>query len=200
MARSKPLEAITVTAAELAELLEVDQRTVYRLAADEGLPRIRRGEYPLFEAVTWYVRRLKTQAEVKARDPSIDEDRRRLLIAQAEKCELENEQTRGTLVSADLVAGVLNRIGSIVASELEAAGPRSAQLLAGMTDPAAVMLYRRDEAAGIRESISGEIDAFAALVRDGEHRSTATEEECGPVGGLVSETPAGIAGAGEMAH
>lgn len=200
MARDSALEGFTVTAEELADLLEVDRRTVYRHAAEEGMPRIGRGRYPLADCVRYYMRRLKTEAELKQTDPGIDDDRRRLVVAQAEKCELENRQTRGSLIEAPMVAAVLNQVAAIIATQLDALGPRTANDLARMSDPAAIQLHLRGEGAAIRSAISGALEAFATTIRDGEYHRAAAGQDGGRMGGLVPDAAAGQPGAGEMAH
>jgi hypothetical protein len=50
-----------VTADKLAQAFRISERAVQRLAVYEGLPRRSRGEYPYFECLTWFLRRLQTK-------------------------------------------------------------------------------------------------------------------------------------------
>lgn len=213
---SEALQAITVSAEELADVVEVDRRTIYRHAAQEGLPRVRRGEYPLVECVQYYVRKLKVAAEMRqgngAGDQAAEADRRRLVVAQAEKYELENRATRGELIEAELVGQVLTTIGSIVSTQVDALGPRTAARLSAMTDPAEIILYLRDECATIREAVADELERLADSVTDagpdeatatgeinGGDDPAATEADGGGVGGRLPDHAAGVAGAGPLA-
>lgn len=168
----------TVAAEDLAELWELDRRTVYRYAADEGMPRLRRGEYPLRACTQWFIRRLKTEAEMRATGASsseLDAERIRLTRAQADRAEQDNEVARGKLLDSELVAQTLAQVAVICATEIDAIAPRVAIPLSGMADPAAITLYLRDECAAVRSSIARSLDDLSAIVARGDDSEAATE-------------------------
>lgn len=174
------LAGITCTVDELAALIEIDARTIYRHARDEGLPRVRRGVYPLAECVQWYLRR-SLDGRGPTGDPVLDAERLRLVTAQADQIELKNAQTRGELLEVDMVRGAMAQMMAICASQIDVLGPRSAGRLAGK-QAAEILILLRDECTDIRSAIAAEIDAFADRVSRGGDSQTTTETNGGTMG------------------
>ena len=190
---SDPFADLILTAEELAELVGGSARSVHRHALEDGLPRRARGQYPIRECVQWYIRRIREDAQraVEGDSPELDRERKRLLTAQAEKVELENEETRARLLDRELVAGVLNAVCALVATQLDALGPRTAGRLAGETDPAHVLLILRDECNAIRTAAADAIDAFATDFERVGDREAAAETDGGGMGGRLPDTAGG---------
>lgn len=174
------LAGITCTVDELAALIEIDARTVYRHARDDGLPRVRRGVYPLAECVQWYLRR-SLDGRGPTGDPVLDAERLRLVTAQADQIELKNAQTRGELLDAELVSGAMRQVMAVCASQVDVLGPRAAGRLA-MKQAAEIMIVLRDECTDIRSAIAAEIEAFADRVARGGAGETAAETDGGTMG------------------
>lgn len=123
-----------VSQKELAEALGLSERTVYALIR-EGLPVLEEGKpgrpavIDLALAVAWYVNR-----EVTRRTPANREEshRERLLRAQAARIELEMASRSGHLLRADEVRVALESCFRILATNLDGAASRLAQVVAPM--------------------------------------------------------------------
>jgi hypothetical protein len=174
------LAGITCTVDELAALIEIDARTVYRHARDDGLPRVRRGVYPLADCVQWYLRR-SLDGRGPTGDPVLDAERLRLVTAQADQIELKNAQTRGELLEVELVRGAMSQMLAICAAQIDVLGPRAAGRLAGK-QAAEIMLVLRDECTDIRSAIAAEVDAFADRVSRGGDSAATPETNGGAMG------------------
>ncbi len=174
------LAGLTCTVDELAALIEIDARTVYRHARDEGLPRVRRGVYPVAECVQWYLRR-SLDGKGPTGDPELDAERLRLVTAQADQIELKNAQTRGELLDAEMVAGAMSQLLAICASQLDVLGPRASGRLT-MKTAAEILITLRDECTDIRSAITAEVESFANRIASGGLDQAATETDGGPMG------------------
>src|SRR5437868_1075465 len=96
---SEKLSKITVTGAELAEVLALTDRRIRDLAAD-GTLRATNGNFPLVLSVQRYVKRLRSRTE----KPTIAAARRRKLEAEATLSELHLAEKQGHLVSVEAMA------------------------------------------------------------------------------------------------
>lgn len=73
MAEKKPTPAGVVSVAQLAEVMDCDQRTIQKYAADGIVVRVSYGRYHLLNSVRNLIRHLRKQASLHAgRDSSID--------------------------------------------------------------------------------------------------------------------------------
>ena len=92
----------------IAEILDLSERRVRQLVTDGILPKnSERGRYELIPCVRGYIHWLRDRSlygEAKAKQEniiSLDEARRRKLIAEAELAELELEKERGEVVDIE---------------------------------------------------------------------------------------------------
>lgn len=143
-----------VNAGELARVLGVSRKWIYNLTENEGLPRQGR-LYDVAECVQWYIARITARADDEPDD--IMEARKRLYVAQTQKTKLEAERLKGSLVALDEALGLLHRVASIVASQLDAVAPRMAAIVAHETDQKTVQSILFDEHRAVRESIADAI-------------------------------------------
>ena len=98
---NRPAVRKYVSAGELAEYLGISARRVQQLAK-EGMPRIGRGEYPLREAVRYYVEYLHRLLDENQNETIITE-KIRLTRAKAKKAELEAEKAGGAVLDVEKV-------------------------------------------------------------------------------------------------
>lgn len=118
--------------AEIAEVLGCTPRHVLNLV-DDGLPRQTDGRFDIRACYRWSVARAKEKAAAgPARSQEIKDA---LVAAQRRKLELEIDVMRQRMLPCELVATVLNRIASTVATQLDGLGPRLAGELADEDDP-----------------------------------------------------------------
>jgi phage terminase Nu1 subunit (DNA packaging protein) len=92
----------------ICQILDLTERRVHQLVTDGILPKnSERGRYELIPTVKGYIHWLRDRSlygEVKAKSGnvvSLDEARRRKLIAEAELAELELQKERGEVVSIE---------------------------------------------------------------------------------------------------
>ena len=77
-------------ASTLAKLFNLTERRVQQLAKEGVIPKPERGKYDLVGAVRGYVKFLQERAEGRGVEPNaLHDERMRLLMAQAERAELE---------------------------------------------------------------------------------------------------------------
>lgn len=183
-----------VNAGELGRILGVSRKWIYNLT-ERGLPREGR-LYDVAVCVQWYIASITERANDEPED--IMEARKRLYVAQTTKTQLEADRLKGRLVDLAEAEGLLLKIGSIVASQLDAVAPRLANLVAHETDQKTIQSLLFDEHRDIRQAIA---DAIMGLPSSGggDHQPT-TEEDSGPVGGSEALPAPGEPGAGPVAH
>lgn len=139
----------------VAEVLGISERSVFRMRK-QGMPCRGRGKYWLPDVCWWAFERAK-QEPAQPHEPTPYD---LLHIAQREKCELEIQQKRASLMPADLVRDVLGQMVEIIGTELEALADVAGDI-APLTDPTQVqaLLFTRSRAA--RRSIASRLLALA---------------------------------------
>lgn len=147
-----------VNTERLAAVLKVTPRTIQLWARDRGLPRANRGRYPLVECIHWRLTDLEKQ--IDGADQGENDERKRLIRAQAQRHELAAQQMRGELVDSESMRGVLNNVFSIVASQLEGLAPR-------LTVEPAEQQRITVETRAIRSAVYAAIVNYAADLRSG---------------------------------
>lgn len=95
---------------QIAGLFNLTPRRVQQLKK-EGMPGAGRGEYDPVACTRWYIRYLQGLLEQRGptgtqENAQIAAERKRLVAAQAERAEMENEARRRTLVSVEEVVEV----------------------------------------------------------------------------------------------
>jgi phage terminase Nu1 subunit (DNA packaging protein) len=142
---------------DIAELMGVDTRTV-NVWAQQGMPKIARGKYRIRDCVQWYVARIS--AERGGGD--LHDEKKKLVVQQRQRVELENARARGELLPIADLEELLNRVGVIIATQLDGLAPRTAAKLATLDDPVVIQGYMFDECRTIRTAISAEFTSLAS--------------------------------------
>ena len=88
---------VKATAAELADLLGLTDRTIRRLAEAGTIPPATEGRFPLREAVRGYVVSLRRRKDA----PKLADAKRRRAECQARMAELDLQAREGSLISVD---------------------------------------------------------------------------------------------------
>lgn len=179
-------------ASTIAKLFNLTERRVQQLAKEGVIPKGERGKYDLIGAVRGYVKYLQERALGRSDGAYNDEadiklERKRLIKAQADKTESENQKLRGELVPFELVEDVLNEVAVLYGTGVDALPGRLANELAGINDPAEVKSRLFDECRRIRIATADLLRRFAETVERGEISSVdsrrAEDEDTGSVGG-----------------
>lgn len=170
----------TVNNDQLAWILGVTRQRITQLVGD-GLPKIDRGIYPLDGAVQWVVAYWKQKNKNNA--ANMDAHRKRLLTAQAEKAEIDNQLRKRELIPVEVIASTLNQVGTTIASQLDALAPRLASELTNQSETAYVKKTISDETRQIRIAIADLLDDLAVNTGNGENNTPAAGTDGEPVGG-----------------
>lgn len=187
-------------ASTIAKLFNLTERRVQQLAKEGVIPKGERGKYDLVGAVRGYVKYLQERALGRSDAAYNDEadiklERKRLIKAQADKTESENQKLRGELVPFELVEDVLNEVAVLYGTSVDALPGRLANELAGINDPAEVKSRLFDECRRIRIATADLLRRFAETVERGEISSVdsrrAIEPNAGSMGGQQPEIAAG---------
>lgn len=185
MADNMRVESLTncyISAPALAELFGVSPDMVRRYVNDYGMPRVSNGKYLLGVCVQWYINRLR-MAVAGGDSNDVAQEKLKLIRAQRHRYEIENKKKRGELIDHNTVAGVLNNMGTIVASQLDGMAPRLSSIVAGMDDPGEVQQVLFNECRTIRDNTAAATLDLAATYDDGQYHTTATGTGRGQVGG-----------------
>jgi phage terminase Nu1 subunit (DNA packaging protein) len=99
------MAAQTYPVAVISKLLDLTPRRVQQLASEGVIPRAEKGRYELVPAVRGYIRYLRDRAIGAGVLPedAARASRARLIKAQAEAQEMENEKVRGELLPLEIV-------------------------------------------------------------------------------------------------
>jgi len=160
-------------ASTIAKLFNLTERRVQQLAKEGIIPKGERGKYDLVGSVRGYVKYLQERALGRTDGSYTDEadiklERKRLIKAQADKTESENQKLRGELVPFELMADVLNEVAVLYGTGVDALPSRLANELAGINDPAEIKARLFDECRRIRIATADLLRRFAATVERGE--------------------------------
>lgn len=114
------MAAQTYPVAVIAKLLDLTPRRVQHLANEGIIPRAEKGRYELVPAVRGYIRYLRDRAigADALPDESARACRARLLKAQAEAQEMENEKNRGDLLSVAVIERAWTEMASVFKSRI----------------------------------------------------------------------------------
>jgi phage terminase Nu1 subunit (DNA packaging protein) len=134
-------QTTTYPASTLAKLFHLTERRVQQLAKEGIITKDTRGKYDLVSSVQGYVKYLQDRVLGRAdgayNDPfDIKIERKRLIKAQADIAEQENQQRRGDLIALSWVSDLLHEITILYSSGIDALPGRLAHELAGLHDPA----------------------------------------------------------------
>ena len=149
----------TVTRPVIAQLLDVSQGRIDQLVM-EGMPKAARGKYEPLACVNWFIEFWRERAT--GTDASLDDIRKKLIVSQTEKNELDNAARKGELLPANDVTMAVQQIAVICSTRMDGLGARLAVDLASESDPARIETLVRKETRDIRRSIAQEIERLAA--------------------------------------
>jgi phage terminase Nu1 subunit (DNA packaging protein) len=142
---------------ELAHRLGITRQRVDQLVKTEGMPKIGRGKFDFAACRDWY----EGFKNIGRPDKSSFDERKRLVIAQAEKTELETAKLRGELIASEEVAQLLYELSVIFLSQHDSLGPRLANHLSGISNPGEIQVEIKKETDAIRDTVAGQLQAIA---------------------------------------
>ena len=108
-----PKRPRTVTATELAEMLDLTPPRVHQLVKEHGLPKSARGRFPEIECVRWYVNYLRSQINARPRNEATEaheKARTRRMDALARKAEMEAAALEGSSMPIELHRERISRL------------------------------------------------------------------------------------------
>lgn len=182
----KDLPKITVRLHTIATILGMTENAVILAVRNLGMPKIARGSYPLLDCVNWYIEYLMRSGNIDESD--IHEERKKLIVSQRQRVDLDNAQKRGELIDAESVGEVLNRVASITSTLIDGLSPRVSSKVSNMTDAKEIQQYLFRECRDVRFNISSEIQAFGADYAGLENHLSTTKPRRGRVGGSKQST------------
>jgi phage terminase Nu1 subunit (DNA packaging protein) len=163
-------------ASTLAKLFHLTERRVQQLAKAGIIFKNAQGKYDLVSSVQGYVKYLQDRALGRSEGAYTDAadikvERKRLIKAQADRAETENQQQRGALVALSVVTAVFHALAILYASSIEALPGRLAHELAGLHDPAEIKQRLFTECREIRCSTADQLRRWAKALAGGERNS-----------------------------
>ena len=117
----------TITAGQLATLIDVDPSWVRKLAARKVLPAPAEGRYPLVAAVQAYLRWLQDEGRRSNAQPGAV----RVMEARAGEIELRNRKFEEAHVERDLVCETMGEILAVFEQELSKVPPELPRVVRG---------------------------------------------------------------------
>lgn len=183
-------QRLIVNAAELGDVFGVTATALSKWVK-EGMPKWAHGRYELGACVRWRMDTLSTRLAQSTRTDNSDE-RTELIIAQTRRAELETARLRDELIDAQRVQGVLIELASLIATQLDAIGPRVAEAAALETSPAIIEELVIRESRELRNQIAETVRRFADRVHvdlDGKLDRRTESPKRRRVGGSSPKTP-----------
>jgi phage terminase Nu1 subunit (DNA packaging protein) len=169
----KLLNVNALTDAQLADVLGLSERTVYRLRADKVLRKGTRG-YRLSECVQAFVKHREAcvKKESSKFGDSYTQSRARRMFAQALSEEMRVREIRGQLLRRDRVVRIVTNVLSAVRNHMLGIPSRVMHSLEGKTPPEINVAVRDEVHLALREA--SEFDARMFVERNGTKRGTET--------------------------
>ncbi len=174
---------------ELARILGLSTSMIHALVK-EGLPKVSHGTFDTAVAVQWYIQTWRDRAE-GGREGNLWDEKKKQIIAQTKKTELENAKLREEHLEVTAVSHVLNEVAVIVSTQLDGLGARTSGILAGISEPAKIQSILFDETRTIRAAIARSIEDFAAIADDGEDSPPPAKKKRRTVGKPKPDSTAG---------
>lgn len=151
-------DKIIVSLDYLSRRLGVHKTTICKWGADnESMPKHGRGEYPLVDFLLWVIQRRDAQQQ----PGDLTEERKRLVIAQRQRQEMENAKIRGELIETEKVLTCLQEHAAVLATQLDGLAPRMAATLAAVDDPAIIQRKLFDACRDVRAGAAGALESLA---------------------------------------
>jgi phage terminase Nu1 subunit (DNA packaging protein) len=119
-----------------AQLFNLTERHIQRLAADGVIPKAARGQYPLLGSIRGYVKFLQERSFGKHSNETTDlqTEKIRLTKANADKTELEVAVLRGDLIPTEIVENVQGQMVSAARAKFLSIPTKAATQLTSATD------------------------------------------------------------------
>ena len=185
---------LVLNADSLAMLFGVTPQSVY-VWARAGMPKASPGKYPVAECIQWRIKELTATMGT-----GLEDERKRLIMTQRERAEIENAKLKSELLPAEEVATLLQQLGVIFTTQMQGLGPRLAQRVAAVDDPAVVQTVISDECTAIRAATSAAVQDFASAHGGFADTGTAASPQRRRVGKRKPRATARKSGAGKVAH
>jgi phage terminase Nu1 subunit (DNA packaging protein) len=127
-----------VNSSTVAHELNLTERRIEQLV-HEGMPKLERGRYDLYACAKWYIRYLQNAMERRATETgddsskslNLNEEKKRLIRAQADIAEVELKKKIGELIPANLVDDKFMTFAGVVHDRFLSLPPRIAPRLEG---------------------------------------------------------------------
>ncbi len=146
-----------------AKIFNLTPRRIQQLAKEGIIPKAARGRYPLLGAVQGYVRYLQARSFSKEAEDlgDLQTERTRLTKANADKIEIEVKQLQNDLAPIELITWTLNKVGSQIASILDAIPLKAKRRIPDLTN-AQVELLRREviKAQNVASKVTVDLDEY----------------------------------------
>lgn len=118
---------------------------------DDGMPKLARGKFDLAKCVQWRVAHVEEAASERIKSNS---DKARINEINTEMKEIELATMKGEMIEADLVNQFMQELASLVATSLDAIGPRLSQDLTGIDDAFTIQETITVETRSVRQTIA----------------------------------------------
>lgn len=175
------------TQAEVARHLGISQPAVTKLVQAGVFTQSGRGALDLDRCRVAYLSRLREEAagRAAAADPDGEDfdlvaERARLAAAQADRIEMQNEETRGALVRVEHVTSVFGKHVSTMRTRLLALPSECAPLVAPLRDPAQINAILTDRLYDAMQSICDAMEAASEAPGDTDFDEGDTPENAKP--------------------
>jgi phage terminase Nu1 subunit (DNA packaging protein) len=126
---------LVVSAVGLAAIFNVTEQSVHLWVRVYGMPKLGRGRFRLVDCVRWRIEKIAGLANGEA---SLEDERRKLVIAQRHRAEIENRNLMAELLPVEDVSRLFNDLLTIFDAALDDLPASIAQQVAAADEPAAV--------------------------------------------------------------
>ncbi|MDX2095610.1 MAG: terminase small subunit, Nu1 [Alphaproteobacteria bacterium] len=172
----------------IARLFNLSERRVQQLAKDGVIPKPEKGKYDLVGCVRGYIAFLQDRAFGKGIVPiDAQQERARLIKAQADKTELEVKMINRTLIPKNEVENGWSSLVVAFRSRLSGLPARGSQMVLGLTDFKEVEMVLGEL---VQEALN-ELSLYdpernsGFIAQGGEAGGTAAETDGKPMGGSI---------------
>lgn len=179
---------VVVDAVQLGKLFNCTREHISRLHKVHGMPKSSRGRFNLVECVQWYIDYKHNSKRVGSEERDL---KNKLITAQQLRVDIENKTKLGELLPVNDVTAKFNAMMSVVASQLDALGPRCAPRVASMSSVAECQKVIFDETRSVRRAAATEIEALANFDDGGGNTETPAKPTRRRMGRRQSRVAAG---------
>ena len=169
-----------LSAKALGDIIGLTSRRIHQLA-NSGMPWTGTEKRKLFNlqtSIQWYISHIKVSKESQ----SYEEERTRLVKAQADKTELETQIRRGEVLELETVEQCMMALAAEYSSQMDSISGRMANELAAESDVSKIQILLHDQIRGVTNVITDRLAAIADYKEDGGDTETTTEKDGSGVG------------------